>query len=45
MKYSSELIYAAVGFMQAANRELGDIADEKLKLCLMHLILAFDVRF
>jgi hypothetical protein len=31
MKYSSELIYAAVGFMQAANKELGDIADEKIE--------------
>lgn len=31
MKYSSELIYAAVGFMQAANKEIGDIADEKIE--------------
>jgi hypothetical protein len=31
MKFSSELIYSAVSFMQTANRELGDIADEKIE--------------
>ena len=31
MKFSSELIYSAVNFMQIANRELGDIADEKIE--------------
>lgn len=31
MKFSSELIYAAVNFMQTANQELGDIADEKIE--------------
>ena len=31
MKFSSELIYSAVNFVQVANRELGDIADEKIE--------------
>lgn len=31
MKYSAELIYAAVSFMQVANKELGDIADLKIE--------------
>ena len=31
MKFSSELIRAAVSFAQLANRELGDIADEKIE--------------
>lgn len=31
MKFSSTLIHSAVAFMQAANRELGDIADEKIE--------------
>jgi hypothetical protein len=34
MKFSSELIYSAVSFMQTANRELGDIADEKVEAML-----------
>lgn len=31
MKFSADLIYSAVNFMQMANRELGDIADEKVE--------------
>lgn len=31
MKFSSELIHAAVSFAQLANSELGDIADEKVE--------------
>jgi ribosomal protein L7/L12 len=31
MKFSSNLIYAAVAFMKTANEELGDIADEKIE--------------
>ena len=39
MKFSSELIYAAVSFAQLANRELGDIADEKIEA----MFDAFDI--
>lgn len=31
MKFSADLIYSAVNFMQMANRELGDIAEEKVE--------------
>jgi ribosomal protein L7/L12 len=31
MKFSKELIFSAVNFMQAANQELGDIAEEKIE--------------
>ncbi len=31
MKFSSELIYSAVNFVQIANKELGNIADEKIE--------------
>lgn len=31
MKFSSELIFAAISFAQLANSELGDIADEKVE--------------
>ncbi len=31
MRFSAELIYSAVNFMQLANKELGDIADEKIE--------------
>ena len=39
MKFSSELIYAAVSFAQLANRELGDLADEKIEA----MFDAFDI--
>ncbi len=31
MKFSAELIYSAVNFMQVANQELGDISAEKVE--------------
>lgn len=31
MKFSSDLIYAAVTFMQAANQEMGGLAEERIE--------------